>query len=228
MDKRPRSKLRMKDIPLMSRPREKMLGSSPKSLTDSELLAALLGTGMRGKSAVSLGESILKRYSGKKLAQVSFSDLVAIPGVGKSKATRIMAAFELGERFFASPSLTKVIIRSGEDVLSQVRDIAEKKQEHLVVLYLNARHELLQKEVVGMGTVNNLRLTPREIFAPALQLACASLIIVHNHPSGDPEPSDDDIHFTTKMHEAGEMLGIPLADHLIISKSGYFSFKDGK
>lgn len=223
-----RTPARMKDLPVMRRPREKMVSASAKNLTDAELLAILLGTGTQGKNVLSLSENLLKKYPGKKISQITLDELVKTPGVGKSKATRILAAFELGERFFAPSVLTKTLIKSAEDVLSQVRDIADKKQEYLLVLYLNARHELLAKEVVGMGTINNLRLTPREIFSPAFQTPCASLIIVHNHPSGNPEPSDDDIRFTSRIHEAGELMGIPLIDHVIIAKSGYFSFRDNR
>jgi DNA repair protein RadC len=223
-----RNRVRMKDLPLLGRPREKMVSGSPKNLTEAELLAILLGTGTTGKNVIALSESLLKKYPGKKISQVSFDELIKISGVGKSKASRILSAFELGERFFAPSALTKSIIRSVDDVLQQVRDIADKRQEYLLVLYLNARHELLQKEVVGMGTINNLRLTPREIFSPAFQTPCASLIIVHNHPSGDPTPSDDDIRFTTRIHEAGELMGIPMVDHVIVAKSGYFSFRDNK
>ena len=223
-----KNKLRMKDLPLSGRPREKMATSSAKNLTEAELLAILLGTGTRGKNVVALSESLLKKYPGKKFTQISLDELTKTSGVGKTKATRILAALELGERFFAPSALTKTIIRSAEDVLQEVRDIADKKQEYLLVLYLNARHELIQKEVVGMGTINNLRLTPREIFSPAFLTPCASLIIVHNHPSGDPTPSDDDIRFTTRIHDAGELMGIPMVDHVIIAKSGYFSFRDNK
>lgn len=223
-----RGRPRMKDLPLAGRPREKMVSASAKNLTDAELLAILLGTGTQGKNVVVLSQNLLKKYPGKKLSQVRFDELIKTSGVGKSKASRILAAFELGERFFAPSALARTIVRSAEDVLQLVRDIADKKQEYLLVLYLNARHELLQKEIVGIGTVNNLRLTPREIFSPAFQTPCASIIMVHNHPSGNPEPSDDDIRFTTRIQEAGELMGVPLIDHVIVSKSGYFSFRDNK
>ncbi len=108
----------------------------------------------------------------------------------------------------------------------QVRDIATKKQEHLVVLYLNARHEMLQKDVIGIGSLNSLVITPKEVYSPALLIPCASIIVAHNHPSGDPDPSNDDIQFTRRIHEAGEILGITMLDHLVIAKSSYFSFKD--
>ena len=221
-------KLRIKDLPFSSRPQEKLLNKGHENLLDAELLAILLGTGSNKQNAIALSKTILNRFPLKKLSKTSISDLIKISGIGKSKATRIMAALELGERVFAPSLLTKVTIRGSEDLLAQIKDIADKKQEYLVVFYLNARHELLQREVIGQGSLNNMLITPKEIFAPALITPCASIIVAHNHPSGDPAPSDDDIAFTKRIHEAGEVMGISFIDHVIVAKSGYFSFRDGK
>lgn len=220
------SKLRIKDMPLKLRPREKLFSVGAKNLSEAELLGILLGTGSRKQNAIVLGEKILTQFPMQKLSEESISGIATYPGVGKAKAARIAAAMELGERLFAPASVTKIKIVTAQDVLMQVREIADKKQEYLVVLYLNARHELVLKEVVGMGTLNNLQITPKEIFSHALQTPCASIIVAHNHPSNDPEPSDDDISFTQRIHEAGEVLGIPLVDHVIVCKSGYFSFRE--
>ena len=220
-------KLRIKDMPLTLRPREKLFAQGSKNLTDAELIAILLGTGSAKQNALVLGDKLLKEFPLQKL-DGQLKEMVRYPGVGSAKAARIAAALELGERLFAPTSVSKIIIRNAQDVLSQVRDIAEKKQEYLIVLYLNARHELVLKEVVGMGSLNSLQITPKEIFSHALQTPCASLIIVHNHPSNDPSPSDDDLRFTKRIHEAGEVLAIPLLDHVIVSKSGYFSFREDK
>lgn len=223
-----KSKLRIKDLPIIDRPREKLMAHGHEYLSNAELLAILLGTGVKGKNAVKLSEVLLRRFQLQKLSQVALKDIAAIPGIGKSKAARVVAALAIGERVFAKQSLTKIIIRSTEDILLHVRDIAERKQEYLVVLYLNARYELIQKEVVGLGTLNHMMITPKEIFRPALDIPCASIIVVHNHPSGDPTPSDDDIRFTTRIHEAGEVMGIGLFDHLVVSRTGYFSFRNNK
>jgi DNA repair protein RadC len=222
-----RSKIRIKDMPLTLRPREKLFAIGAKNLTEAELLAILLGTGSAKINALHLGEKVYKQFPLQKL-DGQIQGLVAYDGVGQAKAARIAAAIELGERLFAPTNVTKIIIQTAADVLSLVREIADKKQEYLVVLYLNARHELLKQEVVGMGSLNNLRITPKEIFSHALQTPCASVIAIHNHPSNDPTPSDDDIDFTRRIHEAGEVLGIPLVDHVIVSKSGYFSFRENK
>lgn len=223
-----RSRIRIKDMPLVLRPREKLFTNGAKNLREEELLAILLGTGSKKINAIKLSEKLLSEFSLKRLSEDSLKRMITYPGVGIAKASRIAAAIELGERFFAPVAVTKIIIRSANDVISQVRDIAEKKQEYLIVLYLNARQELVLKEVVGMGSLNSLQITPKEIFSHALQSPCASIIAVHNHPSDDPAPSDDDIHFTRRIHEAGEVMGIPLVDHIIVCKSGYFSFREDK
>lgn len=221
-------KRRIKDLPPSTRPREKLITSGSTNLTDVELLAILLGTGSAKQNALSLSATLLKRFPLEKLLYVASEELVRFPGVGKAKASRIVAALELGSRAFAPISMTKSVIRSTVDVVALLRDIVEKRQEYLVVLYLNARYELIQKEIVGQGSLNHMLITAKEIFAPALVSPCASIIIVHNHPSGDPTPSDDDIGFTTRIHEAGEVMGIPMLDHVIVAKSGFFSFRDNK
>lgn len=205
-----------------------MLAKSAKHLSEVELIAILLGTGSSKQNALTVSKTIVKQFPQKKLSQVALSDLVKIPGVGNSKAARILAALELGERLYAPSSYAKVTISSTEDLLPHIRDIAGKKQENLLVFYLNTRNELIQREIVGVGSLNSMLITPKEIFNHALTTPCASIIVVHNHPSGDPTPSDDDIHFTRRIHEAGEVMSIPLIDHVIISTSGYFSFRENK
>jgi DNA repair protein RadC len=225
--KKKRTKKRIKDMPLTLRPREKLFTIGSHNLSDAELIAILLGTGSTKENALVLGDKLLKQFPLQKL-DGQLKEMVRYPGVGQAKAARIAAALELGERLFAPASVTKIIIRTAQEVIAQVREIADKKQEYLIVLYLNARHELVLKEVVGIGSLNSLQITPKEIFSHALQTPCASLIIVHNHPSNDPTPSDDDISFTRRIHEAGEVLAIPMLDHVIVSKSGYFSFREDK
>lgn len=225
--KKIRQKIRIKDMSLTLRPREKLFSQGANNLSDVELIAILLGTGSAKQNALVLGDKLLKEFPLKKL-DGQLKEMVRYPGVGAAKAARIAAALELGERLFAPTAISKIIVRNAQDVLAQVRDIAEKRQEYLVVLYLNARHELVLKKVVAMGSLNSLQITPKEIFSHALQTPCASLIIVHNHPSNDPEPSDDDIRFTKRIHEAGEVMAIPFLDHVIVSKSEYYSFREDK
>jgi DNA repair protein RadC len=221
-------KLRIKDMPFSSRPREKLEVFGRSHLSDVEVLAILLGSGSPKNNVLRLSERLLQEYPLKQFANISAAQLIKFPGVGKSKASRVLAALELGERVYAPTLLNKVLIRTTEDAVEQLKEYSLKKQEYLVVLYLNARHELLQKEVIGIGSLNSMVITPKEIFSPALQLPCASLIVAHNHPSGDPNPSDDDIKFTQRVHEAGEVMSISMLDHLVIAKSSYFSFRDNR
>lgn len=221
----PNKKHRIKDLPTTQRPREKLLNNGAENLKDKELLAILIGTGVPKQNAVIVAEKLLRRYPLQKLVHAGINDLKSIHGIGASKAARVVGAIELGARIF-SPSLTKIVIRSTGDIVHQVRDIAERKQEYLVALYLNARHELLQKEVVGVGILNTALVEPKEIFRHALSSACAEIIIAHNHPSGDPTPSEEDIAFSDRLQKAGEIMGIPLLDHIIIARSSYFSFRN--
>lgn len=223
-----KTKKKLRDLPLALQPREKLLAKGSQNLTDDELLAILLGTGSAKQDVLQVSKNLLKDYPLAKLATTSVAQLSTLAGVGKVKALRIAAAIELGNRIFTPTVLTKIVIRSTAEALTQLRDIMEKRQEYLVVLYLNARHELIQKEVIGKGSLSSMLITAKEVFAPALPTPCASLIVAHNHPSGDPTPSDADIAFTTQIHEAGNIMGIVMLDHLIVTSSGYFSFRENK
>lgn len=214
-------------MPFSQQPREKLYAVGVKNLSDTELLAILLGTGSLKQNALLLSDKLLKKYPFNKF-ESHMNEIITIEGVGTAKAARVAAALEIGERVYGPASNAKIIIRNLKDILQQVRDIADKKQEYLVVLYLNARHELLIKEVVGVGSLNSMLITPKEIFSHALKTPCAAIIVIHNHPSNDPTPSDDDISFTRRIHEAGEVMSIPLIDHVIICNSGYFSFREHK
>lgn len=225
--KKKQKRLRIKDMAYTLRPREKLLAIGAHNLTEPELVAILLGTGSSKQNALVLGDKLLKEFRLKDIAK-HMQDIVRYPGVGTAKAARIAAALELGERLFAPESMTKIIIQTAKDAVTQVRDIVDKKQEYLVVLYLNARHELVLKKVVGIGSLNSLQITPKEILSHALMTPCASFIVVHNHPSNDPGPSLEDIHFTKRIHEAGEVMGIALIDHVIVTKNGFYSFREDK
>ncbi len=205
-----------------------MLTKGSKYLSDVELLAILLGTGCAKKDVMMVSDSLLKQIPLKKLSSVHVKDLTAFPGVGTFKASRILAAMELGERVYAPAHLDKVIIKSTKQIIAELKEFSCKKQEYLVTLYLNARHEMVGKEVIGIGSLNSMVITPKEIFTPALQLPCTFVVIAHNHPSGDPNPSDDDIQFTKRIHEAGELMGIHLLDHIVLARSSYYSFRNNR
>lgn len=221
-------KKRIKDLPLSLRPREKLMAKGKENLTTAELLAILLNTGTKQKNAVALSDSLLRKHSLGKMAELPIDALADFPGIGTAKAARIIAAVELGERLFTKPAMTKTVIQSTRDAVLLLKEYSDKKQEYLIAVYLNARNEMLQKEILGLGTLNSMRIEPKEVFRPALMTPCASLIIAHNHPSGDPTPSDDDIAFTKRVFEAGEIMGVTMLDHLIVTKRGYFSFRDNR
>lgn len=214
---------RIKDLPVSMRPQEKLIEKGAENLIDNELLAVLLGTGTKKYNALNLAQILLRKYPLITWDSLKIKDVLKVSGVGKTKASRIAAGVELGRRIFGRIPLTTIRMQTVQDMLPQLQEFATKKQEHLVVLYLNARYELLQKEVIGIGSLNTTIIEPKEIFAPAIINPCAFVVIAHNHPSGDPSPSDADILFTRRVFEAGKILGVTLLDHIIVTQNGYFS-----
>ncbi len=193
-------------------------------LSDAELVALLIATGTQRANALTVARQLLRKHPLTALPGLSIEQLTNTAGIGKAKAVRIVAALELGERVFSPARVSRKIIATTDDILVHVGDISEKKQEHLVVLYINARKEIIGKEVVGVGNLNTALIEPKEIFAFALMHPCAAIILAHNHPSGDAAPSAADVRFTDRIRRAGELLGILLLDHVIVSRDGYFSF----
>lgn len=214
---------KIKDIPKIDRPRERFLQKGPEALSKSDLLAILLGSGIKGKNVQQLSQQIIKKF-GKDFLNITVDDLKDISGIGEAKALQIASAISLVKRFYTEDQTNEVIIRNSQDVVSITYDLRDKKKEHLVCLYLNARNVLLRKEVVSVGLLDKALLHPREIFYPATELNAASVVIVHNHPSGDSSPSEKDIQIVEKIAQAGEIMGIPVIDFVIISEKGNYSF----
>lgn len=221
-------KIRIKDLPENDRPREKIFVKGRDNLTDTELIALLIGSGTKKQNALKLSKIFLRNFPLQSIPFIPAKDFLQTSGIGMSKAARIIAAVELGGRIFAPKNLEKTIIRTNEDVVNECKKIVDKTQEHLLALFLNARHELIKKEIIALGNVNSLRIEPKEIFSHAVSIPCIEIILAHNHPSGNPYPSKEDIFFTKKVQEAGKVMGIPVSDHFIFSKTGYFSFKDNR
>ena len=217
---------KIKDIPKFERPREKLIEKGPKALKKEELLAIILRTGLRGKNAIEIANDILAKYGGKKLLGASYEELRNMRGVGLTKATQVLAAIELGSRLFKEKSEKEIYINSPEDIVKEVNNIKENKKENLVVLYLNACNKLIYKETVSIGTLNTNLVHPREVFEPALRYLAAQIVLVHNHPSGNTEPSEDDLEVTKRVVETGKILGIKVIDHIIITNNGFTSLKD--
>lgn len=216
----------IKNLPLFARPREKLLEKGKENLKDEELLAILLRTGIKGESALETAKKLLKKYPKEILFNLDPKELKKVKGVGLAKAITLVAAYELVKRTIVSFSKTTPKIETIKDIIAQIAEIRDKKQEHLMVLYLNARKELIKKEVIFIGTLNSNICHPREVFKLAFLNNATYFILSHNHPSGTPSPSDIDLLITKKMKEAGELMDVEILDHVIISKDDYFSFKE--
>jgi DNA repair protein RadC len=205
------------------RPRERLREGRAESLSDAELLALVLGSGVAGRSASRTGR-LLARHHPSELASWPLARWLAVAGVGPARACALVAAFELGRRAQERPAC-RAPIRGPEDVLAHVRDLPRARREHFVVLLLNARHELERRETVSIGSLNASIVHPREVFLPAILHSAASVVLVHNHPSGDPEPSEEDLNITRRLIEVGELVGIGVLDHVIVASRGTVSFR---
>src|SRR3989344_4231752 len=218
--------MKIKDLPKSDRPREKLIAKGSENLKDSELLAILLRTGTTGKNVIEIASQILSKYSKKRLLQMTYDDLSKISGIDSAKATTLLAAFELSKRALEVNDTNLPVINTAKDAAAQLTDMRDLKKEHFVVLYLNAKNQLAHKETISMCTLNANLVHPREVFEPAVRYLAAQVVISHNHPSGDPKPSDADLEITKRLVEAGKMMGIEVVDHIIITKNSFLSFKE--
>lgn len=214
---------KLKDTPKIDRPRERFLEKGSDALSKSELLAILLGTGTKGKNVKQLSEQIIRRF-GKDLMDITVDELVDIPGIGKAKALQVVSAFALTKRFYEDLNSQSGIVLSAQDAVELVSEIRDKKKEYLVCLYLNARNVVLKKEVVSIGILDKSMIHPREVFGPAVELRAAGVILLHNHPSGNVEPSESDLEVVKKIVEAGKIMGINVIDFIIVSDTEVRSF----
>jgi DNA repair protein RadC len=215
---------KIKDLPKVDRPREKLQKYGPERLSNSELLAILLRTGSKGINVVELAKKILGKFSGNGLAKAGIKELKNTFGLGTAKVCEIVACFELGRRLLQNKQAT--LILSPKDVWDQLKDIRDNKKEHFIVFFLDARNQEIKREIVSIGSLNANLVHPREVFEPAVRYLAAQVIVAHNHPAGDAEPSDHDLEVTKRLKEAGEVLGIELVDHIIVTKTNYTSFKE--
>ena len=215
----------IKNLPKHERPREKMIEKGAVNLRNGELLAILLRTGYAGKNVMAVSEEILRKFPMKKFLSLDFKSLSKIKGIGPSKACHILAAFELTKRALEVEDNNLPTINSDKDAVAQLQELRTAKKEHFVVLYLNARNQLIHKETISIGTLNASLVHPREVFKPAIDCLAASIIVAHNHPSGETEPSEADVMLTGRLVDAGRILGIEVADHLIITNKDFLSIK---
>lgn len=214
---------KLKDTPKHDRPREKFLEKGSDALTNSELLAILLGSGIKGTNVKLLAQKISRKF-GDKLMDATVEDLKQIPGIGNAKALQIASMFAFARRMYDKHNGDEEHkVLSVLDAAILVPELKTAKKEHLVCLYLNARSVLIHKEIVSVGTLDKSIIHPREVFAPGLEKHAASVIVIHNHPSGDPSPSDEDKQVAARIVEAGKIVGINVLDFLIIAERGVHS-----
>ncbi len=209
--------------PERPRAREHLHARGIGALSECDLLALLLGSGTPGRSALRVARALARRPP-SELAVWPLARWLRVRGIGPARAAALTAAFELGRRALTCDAEAPAI-RGPDDVLAQVRDLARARREHFVVLLLNARHELQCRETISIGSLNASIVHPREVFLPAILHSAASVVLVHNHPSGDPEPSEEDLSITRRLVEVGDLVGIGVLDHVIVASRGTVSFR---
>ncbi len=218
--------MKIKDLPKVDRPREKLEKYGPEKLSNSELLAILLRTGSEGVNVVELSGKILKKFSGEGLPKASVEELKDTFGLGAAKACEIVACFELGRRLLQNKK--SALILSPQDVWDELKDLRDHKKEHFVIFFLDTKNQEIKRETISVGSLNENVVHPREVFEPAIKHLASQVIIAHNHPSGDPEPSEGDSVMTQKIIEAGKILDIEVKDHVIVGKDGFYSYRQHK
>ncbi len=216
---------RMRDLAACDRPREKIARKGARALSDHELIAAILGHGTPQRDVFSLAKDISGLFM-RRGEDVSYDDLVGIPGIGQSRASQILASLELARRYNRKMEEEHTRVQSPADVLPLVSDITGKSQEHFICITLNGAHEVIERRTITVGLLNHSLVHPREVFADAITDRAAAVICVHNHPSGSLEPSRQDLEITRQLREAGEILGIRVLDHIIVARSGFTSLRE--
>ncbi len=204
-------------------PREKYLEKGIDNLTDMDIIAIIVGSGIKGKDFLSVSRSVISKM--RKIAkdgkEIEISDIVQINGVGIVTAMRILCGIELGKRLYNLQKNDMALVRNSQEAYTALRDIGSRKQEHVVALFLNSRFEVLDRRVICIGSLDGVTVLPRDIIIPALELNASSVVVAHNHPSGDPTPSHEDIVITKRIQEGLELVGLNLLDHIIISKENW-------
>jgi len=216
------------DLPLSERPRERLFKLGSEALSATEVLALILGRGIKGESVIMTSQKLLSRFGDLKgVANASVEELTQTRGIGTAKAAQIKAALELSKRLEADVNeKPKQMLKSPEDVAAVMRSkLKGKKKEHFWVICLDTRNRLINHKLVSIGSLDTSIVHPREVFKEAVSSSAASVIFVHNHPSGDPEPSKEDVELTKRLAKAGEIIGIDVLDHIIVCDRSYLSLK---
>ena len=216
------------DLPKEERPRERLKKIGVDNLSLAELLALVIEKGKRGENVLTIAQNLISHFGNlAKIKEATIEELCQVKGIGFATACKLKAAFKLGEKAQETTAKYGQKIQSAKDVFKLLKnDLGDKKKEHFKVLSLDSRNNLIGVDDVSIGTINANLVHPREVFKTAIQHLAASVVIAHNHPSGDPEPSEDDIEITKRLVEAGKLIGIDILDHIIIAKDNFFSFKN--
>ncbi len=217
----------VRDLPADERPRERLVRCGAEALSAQEILALILGRGVKGESVMVTSQKLLSSFGSLRgIADSSVEELSRINGIGPAKAAQLKAAFELSRRLAEAPRDARAPVRGPEDVVSVVgATLKGRKKEHFLVLLLDTRGRLIRVSPVSVGSLDSSVVHPREVFKEAISASAASVIFAHNHPSGDPEPSEDDIQLTRRLVEAGRLLGILVLDHVIVGDGAFLSLK---
>ncbi|MFA4817428.1 MAG: DNA repair protein RadC [Parcubacteria group bacterium] len=216
--------MKLGEMPKSDRPREKLVKYGAGKLSNTELLAIILGSGVKGLNVIELANKILKKFGSDKLKNAQYDDLKKTFGLGQAKACEIIACLEFGKRLLKDKP--EKLVLQPEDVYRELRDLRQNKKEHFVVFYLDTHSREIKRETISIGTLNANLIHPREVFESAIKNNAAQIIVAHNHPSGIVDPSEDDIKITKRLVDAGKLLGIDVLDHIIVGDAGYFSFKN--
>jgi len=216
------------DLPESERPRERLQKYGADALSSQELLALIIGRGVSKKSVMTIAQELVIKFGNiKAISEATIEELSQIKGIGFAKAAQIKACFELGKRMDLEPERKDFDIKDPRSVVKAISaSIKDKAKEHFKLILLNARNKILGISTISIGSLNASIVHPREVFKDAIMHNAYSVVLAHNHPSGDPEPSEDDLTITKRFIEAGKILGIEVIDHIIITKNGYLSFKD--
>ncbi|MGB5792658.1 RadC family protein [Poseidonibacter sp.] len=213
----------IKKLNNLDKPREKLLKNGTQSLKDYELMAIILGTGIKGKDVISLSKELIKILD-KEFKTLNLEKLLRIHGLGKAKASQILSAIELSKRYLIQNQNKK--ITSAKDVYTELQDYKNKQQEYFLAIYLDGANYIVDKKIITIGTLNQSLVHPREVFSYAIEKRCASIIVAHNHPSNTLQASNEDINITKRLQESAKILGIGLLDHVIFTKDGFYSLKE--
>jgi DNA repair protein RadC len=206
-------------------PREKYIKKGIDNLTDMDLIAILVGSGIKGKDFLSVSRSVIRyvRDSVKNGEELTLESITKVNGIGNVTAMRILCGIELGRRLYGLNEKERLLVRNSNEAYEFLKDISKKKQEHIISLFLNSRFEVLDKRVICIGSLDGVSILPRDIIIPALELNASSIIMAHNHPSGDPSPSNEDVLITKRIKEGLDLVGLNLLDHIVIGKDGWKS-----